>query len=90
MRDSQLKLRQLRLSARGSDGSALSMFQFGGQPLCLFLALAQLLLKIGHKQSGCSDLLAGGGQHRIHLALCLGLLSYGGHFSRGTFYQIES
>jgi hypothetical protein len=90
MGDSELKLRQLRLGARGSRCSAFSMLQFGSQPLCLFFALAQLLLKIGHKQSGCSDLLAGRGQHRVHVTLCLRLLSYGCHFPRGAFDQIES
>ena len=90
MRDSQLKLRQLSLGARGSGGPALSMFQFGSQPLCLFLSFPQLLLKISDKQSGGSNLLARDGQHRIHFALGLGLLSYGGHFARGTLDQIES
>ncbi|MEA2758815.1 MAG: hypothetical protein QOH65_1428 [Methylobacteriaceae bacterium] len=90
MGDRELKLGQLRLRARGSGRPALSMFQFVSQPLRLFFALAQPLLKISDQQSRCSNLLAGGNQHRVHITLCLRLLSYGSDLPSGTFYQIES
>jgi hypothetical protein len=87
---SKVQLGQLSLRPRASGGLMFGMFQFVGQPLCLFFAYAQLFSKVGDKQPRCSNLLAGGGQNRVHVALRLCLRSHGRDFPGGTLHQMES
>ncbi|MEA2834196.1 MAG: hypothetical protein QOG66_2398 [Methylobacteriaceae bacterium] len=85
-----MQLGQISLRPRASRGLPFGMFQFVGQPLCLFFAYAQLFSKLGDKQPRCSHLLAGGGQNRVHVALRLCLCAYRPHFRGGTLHQMES